>query len=302
VLGVWGDAGTRVVASEAAWREPRKWDRAAAAAGDRHRVFCASLADVFEDRPNLIAPRIRLFHLISETPNLDWLLLTKRPENVRRFCVAPDVPRSWSESMPPNCWLGCSVENQATADERIPHLLRTPAAVRFLSVEPLLAPVDLTTVPGFYYPGATTHDALAGRLYHHDDDDQWTRDTKVDWVIVGGESGPKARPMHPQWARDIRDQCVVSGTPYFFKQWGGWFPADQYDYDTELPRLGGRPEIYVGPQGGIVRTSSPFAHGCPCDVPPGYVSMVSVGKHAAGRLLDGVTWDQFPQPREFATS
>lgn len=102
VLGEWGPNGKRVIASEAHWRLPLKWNKAAKLAGERHRVFCASLADVFEDRPELVAPRVRLFHLISETPNLDWLLLTKRPENIRRFWGDPETVRSWSESMPPN--------------------------------------------------------------------------------------------------------------------------------------------------------------------------------------------------------
>ena len=148
VLGEWGPNGTRVIASEAMWREPRKWDRAAKEAGERHRVFCASMADVFEGSetmpkeswPQVRNARVRLFHLISETPNLDWLLLTKRPQNVMRFC---HEERSWSESMPPNCWIGTSVEDQETADARIPHLLEIPARVRFLSMEPLLGEVDL---------------------------------------------------------------------------------------------------------------------------------------------------------------
>jgi protein gp37 len=229
VLGIWGDNGTRVVASEAAWREPWKWDRAAGAAGERHRVFCASLADVFEDRPELVAPRVRLFHLINETPNLDWLLLTKRPENIRRFCGAPDVRRSWAESTPPNVWLGTSIENQATADERIPHLLKTPAAVRFLSCEPLLGPVDLMP---WFQRGERCRECGSTKLGTLDPcGPDWyaglpplcTRcggltESPIHWVIVGGESGPKARPMHPAWARSLRDQCQAAGVSYFMKQ------------------------------------------------------------------------------------
>lgn len=158
VLGVWGDAGTRVIASESYWRLPLKWDRQAAKAGERRRVFCASLADVFEDRPELVSPRQRLFRLIGDTPYLDWLLLTKRPENVLRMTHdewCPPVPGHVSQNAgdghswkwPSNVWLGVSVEDQQRADERIPILLQTPAAVRFLSCEPLLGPLDLIGSP-----------------------------------------------------------------------------------------------------------------------------------------------------------
>jgi protein gp37 len=331
VLGEWGPAGTRVVASEAMWREPLKWDRAAKLAGERHRVFCASLADVFDEWPGTLADtkgrplrtcpwsniwgptsscdgslsldhvRYRLLNLIMETPNLDWLLLTKRPENIGP-CLQrlPVLKRDnvWDHLWPkyfPNVWLGVSVENQATADERIPHLLKTSAAVRFLSCEPLLGPIDLARAcPCGYYC-----DESVGHMDHPFVTVQGQcHGGGIHWVIVGGESGPKARPMHPDWARAIRDQCQAAGVALHFKQHGEWFPSDQYDYDTESPALAGRTEVYIGPDGQIVRTSSPFEHGCPCCVPPGYVSMVRVGKNAAGRLLDGRTWDQFPATAE----
>lgn len=129
---LWGPDAARHVTSEAKWREPIRWDAAAKAAGIRRRVFCASMADVFEDRPDLAEPRARLAYVIGKTPNLDWLLLTKRPENIARLWITDVVP--------PNVWLGTTVEDQERADERIPHLLAVPAAVRFLSVEPLLSP------------------------------------------------------------------------------------------------------------------------------------------------------------------
>lgn len=199
VLGTWGLDGTRVVAAEAQWREPERWNREAAAAGERRRVFCASLADVFEGpetmpeaaREPVRAARVRLFHLIHRTPNLDWLLLTKRPENVRRFCDQPG--RSWSEYTPGNVWVGASAENQERLEERAPHLLAVPARVRFLSCEPLLGPLDLRPFVG---PG------------------------HVNWVIVGGESGPGARAFDPDWARIIIDQCRDAGVPAFVKQLG----------------------------------------------------------------------------------
>jgi protein gp37 len=236
VLGEWGPDGTRVVAAEPYWRLPAKWDREAAAAGERRRVFCASLADVFENRPELVAPRVRLYHLIQETPNLDWLLLTKRPENVRRFHGGGGVPRSWPENMPPNVWLGTSVEDQARADERIPHLLRTPAAVRFLSCEPLLGPLRLGNwiardcpscggvgpdAPGF---GDADPDCrrCEGRGAPED----------IHWAIVGGESGPGARPCDVNWVRSLVRQCREADVPCFVKQLGSR-PVNDAGYSVQ---------------------------------------------------------------------
>lgn len=175
----WGVNGTRVPTSPANWREPVKWNREAERDGVRRRVFCASLADVFEDREELEPWRAHLFDLIDKTPHLDWLLLTKRPENIHLDAVRRNV------------WLGTSVENQDAADTRIPHLFKAPGAVRFLSCEPLLGPVDL----GAYIHG-------------------------LDWVIVGGESGNKARPCMVDWIRAIRDQCKEAGVACFIKQLG----------------------------------------------------------------------------------
>lgn len=305
VLGIWGDNGTRVVASEAAWGEPRKWNRAAKAAGERHRVFCASLSDVFEDRPEWVAPRVRLFHLISETPNLDWLLLTKRPENIRRFCGGQGVPRSWSESMPPNVWLGTSVENQAAADERIPHLLAVPASVHFLSMEPLLGPIDLTAIQTqTRWPGKAEDsklDALHGFTYSKREryvlngivEEKGITDfvdlnnvAAIDWVIVGGESGHGARGMRSDWARAIRDQCHSAGTAFHFKQWGEWLPDDQKipHWESEIQgkaiaRLDHSGRDLAG-MWGLHDESDLIVR--------------RVGKKAAGRLLDGRTWDQLP--------
>lgn len=275
VLGEWGPKGVRVVASESAWREPLKWDRAAKATGERHRVFCASLADVFEDRPELVEPRTRLFELIWATPNLDWLLLTKRPETWRKVMrdTIDSIPRRGSgrtalrwnlldwlqegqpsgKPHPSNVWLGVSVEDQARADERIPLLLQIPAAARFLSVEPLLGPVSFD---------------LSG----------------IDWVIVGGESGHDARPMHPDWARSIRDQCVAVGVPFFFKQWGEWLPVSRpMDADEVVRARNTYPRgRWLEPDGAAVHRT------WDC------VMVDRVGKRAAGRLLDGRTWDEIP--------
>lgn len=274
----WGNDGTRVVTSDANWRKPLAWDRKAREAGERHRVFCASLADVFEDREELIEPRERLFDLISDTPHLDWLLLTKRPENLEAMLPWTSAHAGeYRERFWPNVWIGTSVEDQQRADERIPELLKIPAVVRFLSMEPLLGPVDLTNLDH----GDDRLDALRAEACAKGTgcliDDEFDRG--IDWVIVGGESGPGARPMHPQWARSIRDQCQAAGVPYLFKQWGEWGPS---------------------PDAGLPETLSTYgpSHHHYFDDPPHKVW--KFGKKAAGRVLDGRTWDEFPNPVEVA--
>jgi protein gp37 len=231
--GLW--RGERRRTSVANWRLPLKWNRETPGA----RVFCASLADVFEDREELADWRLELFDLISGTPDLTWLLLTKRPENAARYFRHPD--------MLSNVWLGTTVENQAAA-ERIPHLLRVPARVRFLSCEPLLGPVDIRQWlgPQRMYPGR-------GIEYG------------VEWVIAGGESGPRARPSHPNWFRSLRDQCRAAGVAFHFKQWGEFAPS------------------------ATVQWTAPEPHG-----PPDREDVTRVGKTRAGRVLDGRTWDEVP--------
>ena len=199
---VWGDDGTRVIASEKYWQGPIKWDERASEAGERHRVFCASLADVFEDRPELVEPREQLFTLIAETPNIDWLLLTKRPENAHGYRAECALPEEWPLA---NVWLGVSVEDQARADERIPILLDTPAAARFVSYEPALGPVIF-------------EDRWLGGPIRRMTGMGW--DPHIGWVIVGGESGHGARPFDIQWARDTITQCQTAGVPVFVKQLG----------------------------------------------------------------------------------
>jgi protein gp37 len=196
-LPLWGPKAERRVTSAGNWKEPLRWNRKAKEAGARHRVFCASLADVFEDRPDLVEPRARLLRLIEATPHLDWLLLTKRPE--RMVDLALDV--GWVGRWPANVWAGTTVESQARAHERIPHLLMVPARVRFLSVEPLLGPLDLAYA---CFNGADSLGTMPG----------------IDWVIVGGESGHGARPFDIAWARSLRNQCKAAGVAYFFKQAG----------------------------------------------------------------------------------
>ena len=201
-------------------------------------MFCASMADVFESRPDLDPWRGRLWTLIEATPELDWLLLTKRPDQIRAR-----IP--WGKKWPSNVWLGTTAENQLWANRRIPVLLEHNAAVHFVSCEPLLGSVDLSPW-------------LAGRR------------SRIDWVIVGGESGHKARPMHPEWAKAIRDQCAAAGVAFHFKQWGQWRP------DSALIPSGRR-RIQVH------------------DFRRNVTNLVRLGKHAAGRDLDGRTWDEFPR-------
>ena len=255
----------------------------------RPRVFCASLADVFEDwqgpmlnskgergvidcnggwwftngpvsnchELTMDAVRQWLFAVIDKTPNLDWLLLTKRPENVLGKCMWPIHPSgiyqegmSFAEShRRSNVWLGTSVENQEYADKRIPELLkcRDLSPVLFLSCEPLLGPVDLTFIDSQGIVSCLTGTYEVPSAFC----DQYEYDVKhgpkIDWVIAGGESGPEARPSRPDWFRSLRDQCQAAGVPFLFKQWG--------EFDDNLHR---------------------------------------VGKVRAGRSLDGVIHDGFP--------
>lgn len=299
----WGARGTRKRTSPANWRKPLAWNRQewwecrdcgyrgnvstfddycprcrkSNCYPTRQRVFCASLADVFEDRPELAEWRRDMVVMMEKTPNLDWLLLTKRPENVTRMInktitIDPDI---WWLGMP-NVWLGTSVEDQKTADTRIPHLLQIPARVRFLSMEPLLGPVDLSKWIGDMDCGRCRI-----RFFSDECPKCGTRDDDYDsvgfaenavepysdlhWVIVGGESGPNARPMHPDWVRSIRDQCQMTDTPFLFKQWGEWYPDKKGIYEGKDTAIFGNTVVH------------------------------KLGKKAAGRSLDGREWSEYPQ-------
>lgn len=195
---VWGKDAPRRFFGEEYWSNPIQWNAKASKKGERHRVFCASMSDVFEERDDLDPWREKLWKLIEKTPMLDWLLLTKRPENIGKM-----VP--WTTDWPENVWLGTTVETQKYADERLPHLLKHRAKVRFLSCEPMLGPVNLKK---WIKPNKKT--GLQG----------------IDWVIAGGESGPGSRPMNPNWVRQLRDHAQSAGVPYLYKQWGQWAPKD----------------------------------------------------------------------------
>lgn len=240
---LWGKDAPRRFFTDAHWREPFKWDREAKAAGERRRVFCASMADVFEDREDLNAARERLWLLIESTPNLDWLLLTKRIRHVRK--LSP-----WRGKWPANIWLGTSTENQLWLNKRVDHLLEHDVAIRFVSAEPLLGHLDLS--PYLEPPGSVN--------------------SGINWVIAGGESGPDSRYMNPAWPEALRDQCREAGVPFHFKQWGHWAPEEIIKEGISAKAQ--RVEI-VGRMGETIR-------------------MVKIGKTKSGRILDGVTWDEFP--------
>lgn len=217
-LPLWGLTAERRVAAESTWKEPARWNRKAQEAGVRHRVFCASLADVFEDRPDLVAPRARLFRLIEATPHLDWLLLTKRPERMVKLAQEAGWPSWW----PKNVWAGTTVENQEMAEERVWRLLGVRAWVRFLSCEPLLGPLDLAGVRllGWRSINGFTDEPRGAFAQWQETPMRAKLREGIDWVIVGGESGPHARPFDLDWARSIRDQCKAAGAAFFFKQAG----------------------------------------------------------------------------------
>lgn len=198
----WKVGGPRRKFGDAHWRQPEKWNRDAAKAGKRARVFCASMADVFEDRRDLDADRDRLWALIERTPHLDWLLLTKRPDVMRRL---------WPWSSPPaNVWAGTTMEDQEHADARIVDLLNVPAVVRFASIEPMIGPVELQT------PMPLTPADV--RQHHRSYLRGVGGDVRLGWIIAGCESGHGARPAQVQWYRDLRDQCTAAGVPFLLKQ------------------------------------------------------------------------------------
>ena len=287
----WGPSAPRRRTSAANWALPKRWNAQAdafmAQHGHRQRVFCASLADVF-DNSVPVQWRRDLFDLIAATPNLDWLLLTKRIGNARSLYSEAylDSARAW----PDNVWIGATIVNQAEADRDIPKLLDVPARVHFLSMEPLLGPVDLTHIEVFggdaeIYPLKGTTDCV-------DDEGAPTDDVPaLDWVIVGGESGPGARPMHPDWARSLRDQCEAAGVPFLFKQWGEWGEPDSIER-TGIAHHGWFEQDRR--DGGVPRHEWPGPMQNGVELASLRPEVFRVGKKAAGRLLDGHTLDGFP--------
>ncbi|MDN7525180.1 MULTISPECIES: phage Gp37/Gp68 family protein [Burkholderia] len=262
----WGAGALRRRTSPANWRKPLQWNRDGtfyAIHGRRQRVFCASLADVFD---NAVDPawRADLFRLIADTPNLDWLLLTKRIGNVMSMVSEAaqyqfDLDCIERPRLHDNVSIGATIVNREEMLRDAEKLLAVPARMRFWSVEPMLS--DLGEIPTELMP---------------------------DWVICGGESGANARPMHPDWARNLRDQCAAAGVPFLFKQWGEWAPGencggpptrtervadwfcDEWSFSTMTP----------GEHDGLSYDDEPTVY--------------RVGKKTAGRHLDGRTHDEFP--------
>jgi protein gp37 len=261
--GHWGPHAERKRTSVANWRLPFRWNDQAAAAGRRPFVFCASLADVFDNQVNP-GWRRDLFDVIDRTRHLVWLLLTKRPQNINGMVT---VLGHW----PPNIALGCTVVNQAEADRDIPVLLNSPKAggalFYFVSIEPQLGPIDVSR---YLRPRSAPHaDGYGGR----EGPGFTTNFAQLSWVICGGESGPAARPMHPAWARSLRDQCAAAGVPFLFKQWGVWSPRPRADAAASVICSDG--QVLEG-QRVLDRADDAHAE-----------IMFRVGKHRAGRDLDG---------------
>lgn len=272
------------------WKKPR-------------RIFVCSMADLFhEDVPDEF-----IFKVFNTMANAQWIcghtfmVLTKRPERMRDIikAIEADLAEQRKPVRNPNgttthyltfsfplnrIYLGVTCENQEQADKRIPILLQIPAAVRFVSVEPMLGPVDLKM-------GKCNHCQIRGQQFHvkhHCEECGRLAGKNIDWVICGGESGPEARPMHPGWARSLRDQCQAAGVPYFFKQHGEWEPF--YDRDKDDPDWQNVPEEKTG----VCRLNLAGGKGFHGDR---LIYFRRVGKKKAGRLLDGRTWDEFPVMR-----
>lgn len=278
------------------WRRPR-------------RIFVNAMSDLFhEEVPDEFIDQV--FAVMALSPDHTFQVLTKRPQRMRKYLSSGHLPlwKRWGmtavdmdvdaglwiptfrgvDPLPwplPNVWLGVSVEDQPTANERIPLLLQTPAAVRWVSAEPLLGPVDL--VPWLFVPDP--HGAPADLIPRN----RTTFDPSLDWVIVGGESGPGARPMHPDWVRSIRDQCVEAGVAFNFKQWGEYLPYEFLEHS---------PPYYMTPDGRLhdghdLNMLDPETGDAGVGWMHDYESDCSfrrVGKKAAGRMLDGVVWDEYP--------
>lgn len=198
-LRLWGPGSERQV-TKAPWKNVRAWNAAAKKDGVQRRVFCASLCDVFEDHPTANATRPTLWGLVRECENLDWQILTKRPER-----IADNLPADWGGGGWPHVWLGTSVEDMRVAG-RVDHLRSIPAVVRFISYEPALGPLDDLDITG------------------------------IDWIIYGGESGPGHRPEDKQWARNMHAKCGEAGTAFFHKQSAGYRTEMGIELDGRIVR------------------------------------------------------------------
>lgn len=326
VCGWRGDRSVKKRSTDSVIHCPQCDTRGSLRGGPRPRIFCSSLADWLDEEVP-VEWLADLLGLIHATPHLDWLLLTKRPQNFRSrinsafMAVANDRHdadllnwiSAWSveegceegelDVPPSNVWIGTTVEDQERANQRIPWLLDIPARVRFLSCEPLLGPVDLTDVrlieqktPN--HPRVTVN-ALTGQVSGPDEIIE-----RVHWVICGGESGPGARPMHPDWARSLRDQCQAAQVPFLFKQWGDWV-GGQRDPRKGKVILQDGTIFWTNPGHKPVHhwdNAQPFGA---CSARVGKASrkierLDNTTLETNNRLLDGREWNEFPQVKEVA--
>lgn len=296
------------------WKEPR-------------RIFVNSMSDLFHE--NVPAEFIsQVFEIMALCPQHTFQILTKRPERMLNYFMCMSLAgapeRLFAASAGrwplPNVWLGVSVEDQKTADARIPVLLQVPAAVRWVSAEPLLGTVNLESTLGGTqwiggqrgchgtHKGIGTEDCPHNKHHHHDH----RCNRGLDWIVVGGESGSNARPMHPDWVRGVRDQCAAAGVPFFFKQWGEWTQRCLLKIDGK-PYGGSKDFLELDPQGkkwpeiigmcdcgGNGSSDAGLLPGCNCR--GGHKLYVQkVGKKIAGRILDGVLHDEYPTAKEGTT-
>lgn len=265
--------------------EPLSWRKPA-------MVFVNSMSDLFHSSvPDEFIAQV--WATMALAPQHTFQVLTKRHGRMRSLLDDDQFIRAvWNEcdsirprlEQPdpgwplPNVWLGVSTEDQRWADIRIPALLATPAAVRFISAEPLLGPIELEFVH-YFDTNCSGCSGLVSPSHEPSCGTEPGRHWGIDWVIVGGESGSKARPMHRDWARSLRDQCVAAGVPFHFKQWGEWAPIGPDDVSA-------KPTVQLGLDG----RGTYYANRHRPDV----ATLARVGKKTAGRILDGRTWDEFP--------
>lgn len=290
------------------WKRPRQ-------------VFVCAHGDLFhENVPDEWIDRV--FAVMSMAPHHTFQVLTKRSARMRQYVTSRPVDTVYPQMSVirtelggdrhhyrvdwplPNVWLGISAEDQRRADERIPDLLQTPAAVRFVSLEPLLGAIDLTAIR---CPNGCTPPDYCNRCSPDGGEATGTFDALgggIGWVIAGGESGPRARPMHPDWPRTIRDDCAAAGVPFFFKQWGEWAPVCALDDDAiesiyhpapernpEATRVCKVHSHVLHVDGSRHRIVDPMAFSAGV----GAMTMFGVGKKRSDRLLDGRTHDDMPQ-------
>lgn len=279
----WGNA-PRVRTSAKIWNDPFRWQRQAEQDGDRPFVFCASLADIFD---NQVDPQWRAdaFDVMRRTPRLVYLLLTKRPMNILKLTEA-------AGGLPPNAALGATMEDQPRADANLPHLLIAAARLQplftFGSLEPLLGLVDIR-----WAISQNRLDIAAGILQRGRFSPGMETIRRLEWVIAGGETDQgthKSRPTHHDWFRDLRDDCAAAGVPFHLKQWGEWTPGENVPHTVR----GMRPSAdYINDEWHIGSSDMSDPEGDWMDEPDVY----RIGKKLAGRALDGVTHDGVPEIR-----